>query len=171
MYMACISYHDEVIKLFNIQNKYSGAGCYRFLDKEAKTIYVGISKNIHRRLFSQHFKTNGNGHLPSHCYGSVCKIEIIRLKDYAQCLALEQYLIDKYRPQYNVKDKSKDIFNKTKFDNLEYFEGLENWKLYYTFKEYDFNKVQVSKKQHTLAYIATVAVFIFALVYMFMEVL
>lgn len=147
--------------MFNIQNKYSSFGCYRFLDSAAKPIYIGVSKNIHRRLFSQHFKSNGtHGHLPIECYKSTCKIEILRCKDYAQALALEQFLIDKYVPKWNKKDKRKDIFNSTKFENVNYYEKLENWKLYYTLKEYDFNKIKTSKKQTTLALIITFLFFI-----------
>lgn len=85
--------------MFNIQIKYDGCGCYRFLDNQAQTLYVGKSKNIHRRLFSQHFKRNGSfGHLDKNCYLSTCKIEIIKCKDHAQTVALEQFLIDKYFP-------------------------------------------------------------------------
>ena len=87
--------------MFNIQNKYEGAGVYRFLNSEARTIYIGKSKNVHRRLFSQHFKKNKvYGHLPAECYKSTCKIEIIKCKDHAQAVAMEQYLIDKYIPKY-----------------------------------------------------------------------
>lgn len=150
--------------MFNIQNKYNSFGCYRFLDHEAKVIYIGTSKNIHRRLFFQHFKKS-YGHLPIDCYKSTCKIEIIKLKDYAQALALEQYLIDKYRPKYNKKDKSKDIFNKTKFENIEYYSNLEKWKLYYTFKEFDFNKTEINTIQNKFAIIVTFIFFIGVLAY------
>ena len=85
--------------MFNIQNRYNGSGCYRFLDSQAKVIYIGSSKNIHRRLFSQHFKKNGSfGHLPNICYESTCKIEIMKTKDYADALKLEQILIDRHYP-------------------------------------------------------------------------
>lgn len=150
--------------MFNIQNKYNSFGCYRFLNHEAKTIYIGTSKNIHRRLFSQHFK-KGYGHLPVDCYKSTYKIEIIKLNDYAQALALEQYLIDKYKPKYNRKDKSKDIFSNIRFDNIDYFRKLEKWKLYYTFKEYDFNKIKTTHKQNKLALVITVLFFISLLAY------
>ena len=121
--------------MFNIQKKYESFGCYRFLDNEAKTIYIGKSKNVHRRLFSQHFKKNGTyGHLPIQCYKDTCKIEIIKCKDHAQTVALEQYLIDKYLPKYNTSDKRKDLFNATKFENIDYYKQLEKWKLYYTFR-------------------------------------
>lgn len=155
----------ELIELFNIQNKYSSFGCYRFLDDEAKTIYIGKSKNIHRRLFSQHFKTNGSyGHLPIDCYKNTCKIEIIKCNDHAQTVALEQYLIDKYLPKYNDMDKRKDLFKPTKFDNEELYERLENWKLYYTFREYNFNKIKTSCRQNKLALIITFLFFICVLI-------
>lgn len=152
--------------MFNIQNKYMGNGCYRFLDQEAKTIYIGKSKNIHRRLFSQHFKKNESyGSLPIDCYKSTYKIEIIPTNDNAQALALEQYLIDTYMPKYNDMDKRKDIFNPTKFEDIEYYKKLEKWKLYYTFKEYDFNKIKTTHKQNKLALVITVLFFISLLAY------
>ena len=147
--------------MFNIQNKYEGPGIYRLLSSEARTIYIGKSKNVHRRLFSQHFKKNGAyGHLPEECYKATCKIEIIKCKDHAQAVALEQYLIDKYIPKYNKSDKRKDIFNKSYFEDQERYENLEKWKLYYTFREYDFNKIKISKKQSKLGILASCACFI-----------
>ena len=152
--------------MFSIQRRYDGFGCYRFLDNESRTIYVGKSKNIHRRLFSQHFKKSGYGHLPKDCYKSTCKIEIIKCKDHAQTVALEQFLIDKYLPKFNTSDKRKDIFNSTYFENQEQYEKLEKWHLYYTFREYDFDKIKLTKKQNKLTIAATVVFFIFTIFYL-----
>ena len=153
--------------MFNIQKKYTSFGCYRFLDDEARTIYVGKSKNVHRRLFSQHFKKNGgHGHLPIECYNSTCKIEIVKCKDHAQTVALEQYLIDKYLPKYNDSDKRKDLFNPTKFDNMEYYENLEKWRLYYAFREYNFNKIKTTNTQNTIAIAITILFFFSVIFYM-----
>ena len=149
--------------MFNIQSKYTGPGCYRFLDNQARTIYIGSSKNIHRRLFSQHFK---RGHLPSECYNNTAKIEIIKTKDYATALALEIYLIDKYLPRYNKKDKRKDLFNSTKFDNPEYYQKLERWELYYSFREFDFDKIVMTKKQNKLALAITIVFFFSIITYL-----
>ena len=149
--------------MFNIQKKYEGFGCYRFLDNQANTIYIGSSKNIHRRLFSQHFK---RGHLPQECYNNTAKIEIIKTKDYPTALALEIYLIDKYLPKYNKRDKRKDLFNETKFDNMEYYENLEKWRLYYAFREYDFNKIELTNKQNTIAIAITILFFFSVIFYM-----
>lgn len=150
--------------MFNIQHKYTGNGCYRFLDKEAKTIYIGKSKNVHRRLFSQHFKSNGSyGHLPIQCYKDTCKIEIIKCNDHAQTVALEQYLIDKYLPKYNTSDKRKDIFNPSKFENKALYENMEKWKLYYTFKEFDKDKIVMTRNQNILSLVLTV-LFLFSII-------
>lgn len=154
--------------MFNIQRKYYGFGCYRFLDNQSRTVYVGKSKNIHRRLFSQHFKKNGYGHLPQDCYKSTCKIEIIKCKDHAQTVALEQYLIDKYLPKYNVADKRKNLFNKTKFENPEHYERLEKWYLYYTFGEYDFDKISLTKKQTKVTILINIVFFISLIIYFFL---
>ena len=149
--------------MFNIQKKYESFGCYRFLDNQANTIYIGSSKNIHRRLFSQHFK---KGHLPSECYNNTAKVEIIKTKDYPTALALEIYLIDKYLPRYNKKDKRKDLFNSTKFDNPEYYQKLERWELYYSFREFDFDKIVMTRKQNKLALAITIVFFFSIITYL-----
>lgn len=152
--------------MFNIHNKYNNFGCYCFKNNLGKIIYIGKSKNIHRRLFSQHFKKNDYGHLPLECYKDTCKIEIIKCKDHAQTVALEQYLIDKYRPIYNTSDKRKDIFNTSYFENKQQYEDLEKWILYYVFREYDFNKMKTTTKQNRLALIITLVFFVFTIAYM-----
>ena len=148
--------------MFNIQKIYKGPGCYRFLDGEARVIYIGSSKNIHRRLFSQHFKKNGgHGHLPIDCYNSVYKIEIMKTNDYPDALKLEQILIDRYVPRYNKRDKRKDLFNNSYDSDIK-----ENWHLYYSFKEYDFNKIELTRKQNKLALAITVIFFFSIITYL-----
>ena len=148
--------------MFNIQKKYIGPGCYRFLDDEARVIYIGSSKNIHRRLFSQHFKKNGTfGHLPEICYRSTAKIEIMKTNDYPDALKLEQILIDRYIPRYNKKDKRKDLFNNSYTSDIK-----ERWTLYYAFREYNFNKIKMTNKQNTIAIAITILFFFSVRAYM-----
>ena len=142
--------------MFNIQNKYNGSGCYRFLDSEARVIYIGSAKNIHRRLFGGHFKSSGGrGHLSDNCYNSVARIEIMKTKDYPTALSLEQILIDRYIPKYNKKDKRKDLFNRQYESDVK-----ESWKLYYKFKDYDFDKIEISKRKGKLGLVASYICFI-----------
>lgn len=113
--------------------RYKGPGCYRFLDTLENIIYVGSAKNIDRRLRS-HF--NGKqGHLGREVYNQVARVEIIKTDDYATALALEQYLINKYKPKYNKKDKSHNINSRVVKDEEEY-DKLEHWRMYYKFKEF-----------------------------------
>ena len=148
--------------MFNIQKKYIGPGCYRFLDGEARVIYIGSSKNIHRRLFSQHFKKNGTfGHLPIECYNSVYKIEIMKTKDYPEALKVEQILIDRHIPKFNKKDKRKDLFNNSYDSDIK-----EKWTLYYAFMEYDFNKIKMTNRQNKMAIAITILFFFSVIAYM-----
>ena len=142
--------------MFNIQRKYTGPGCYRFLDGEANTIYIGSAKNIHHRLFNQHFKKNGgHSHLPIECYNSVYKLEIMKTSDYPEALKLEQILIDRHIPRFNKRDKRKDLFNNSYKSDIK-----EKWHLYYAFREFDFNKIQRSKRQTQLSLAVTYIFFI-----------
>ena len=54
----------------------------------------------------------------------------------------------------------KDIFNNSFFEDQDRYEQLEKWKLYYTFREFDFNKIELSKKQTRLSLVATYICFI-----------
>ena len=111
--------------------KYKGCGCYRFIDELGKVIYVGSAKNIDRRIHS-HFSKSG--HLPSECYKSVAMVEVTKTDSYGKALDLEQYLINKYKPRYNKRDKSHNINSRVVKDEEEY-NKLEHWRIYYKFKE------------------------------------
>ena len=140
--------------------RYEGPGCYRFLDTSENIIYVGSSKNIQRRLNS-HFGGK-QGHLGKSVYNQVARVEVCKCIDYPTALALEQVLISKYRPRYNTKDKSSNInYKPTK--NMDYYESLENWKLYYKFKEYDKDKIEANKKDDLKAMFIAAVVFILAI--------
>ena len=111
--------------------KYRGCGCYRFIDELGKVIYVGSAKNIDRRIHS-HFSKSG--HLPKECYQSVAIVEVTKTESYGKALDLEQYLINKYKPRYNKRDKSHNINSKVVKDEEEY-DKLEHWRTYYKFRE------------------------------------
>lgn len=137
--------------------KYTGSGVYRFLDTMENTIYVGSSKSVDRRLKS-HFGGK-QGHLGKNVYSQVARVEVCKCTDYPTALALEQYLINKYKPRYNKKDKDHNINSKV-VSNNEFYEKLENWKLYYKFKEYDKDKIELNKKQDTIVMAISYIVFI-----------
>lgn len=142
--------------MYGITIKYKGPGCYRFLDTLENTIYVGSAKNIHSRL-NQHFSKKGSN-VGKEAYSKTARVEIIKTDDYATALALEQYLINKYKPKYNKKDKDHNINSKAVV-NEDYYEKLENWQLYYELKKLDEEKIDLTKKQDKLVMVVAYVVF------------
>lgn len=137
--------------------RYKGAGCYRFLDTLENVIYVGSAKNIDRRLRS-HF--NGKqGHLGKEVYNQVARVEICKCEDYPSALALEQYLINKYKPRYNSKDKAHNINSKV-VSNNEFYENIEAWEVYYKLRSLDKEKIDLSKKQDRALVLVAYSMFI-----------
>lgn len=149
-----------------LNKRYDGSGCYRFRNDEANTIYIGSAKNIDKRLKS-HFSSKGSN-VSKEGYNSTAKVEIIKTKDYATSLALEQFLINEYKPKYNKKDKSSNINSKAVEDE-DYYKNLENWIEYIKFREFDFDKIKMSHKQNILAISATYIFFIFTLILAFVK--
>lgn len=141
--------------------KYTGSGCYRFLDDMEKTLYVGSSKNIHRRLGS-HFSNSGSN-VDKEAYKNTARVEIIKTDTYGKALDLEQYLINEYKPKYNKRDKSHNINSKV-VRNEEEYKKLEKWELYYKLKKLDKEKIKLSEKQDKLLMGVTYAVFIIAII-------
>lgn len=137
--------------------RYKGAGCYRFLDTLENIIYVGSAKNIDRRLRS-HF--NGKqGHLGKGVYNQVARVEICKCEDYPGALALEQFLINKYKPRYNKKDKDHNINSKV-VSNNEFYENIEAWEVYYKLRSLDKEKIDLSKKQDRALVVVAYSMFI-----------
>ena len=137
--------------------RYRGPGCYRFLDTLENIIYVGSTKNIHTRL-NQHFSKRGFN-VAKEAYIKTARIEIIKTDDYATALALEQYLINKYKPKYNKKDKAHNINSKAVV-NEDYYAKLENWQLYYVLKKLDKEKIDLTKKQDRALVVVAYSMFI-----------
>lgn len=136
---------------------YRGPGCYRFLDTLENTIYIGSAKNIDRRLRS-HF--NGKqGHLGREVYNQVARVEICKCEDYPSALALEQFLINKYKPRYNSKDKAHNINSKV-VANPDTYESMEKWEVYYKLRSLDKEKIDLTKKQDRALVVVAYSMFI-----------
>jgi excinuclease ABC subunit C len=76
-------------------------GVYQFYDKDGKILYVGKAKNLRKRVSSYFNKT--------HTYGKtrvmakkICAIRHIVVPTESDALLLENNLIKKYQPRYNV---------------------------------------------------------------------
>lgn len=137
---------------------YKNYGVYRFLDKNKNTIYIGRSKNIYNRIYNQHFTPRG--HLPKECYSSTYLVEIIKLDNNMECKALEDYLIEQYRPKYNIQDKSKS-FRIASFGSFEkQLSKMEKWKTYRVLKDFDDKQIRKHKNSFMLSYAVCLLFFI-----------
>ena len=140
--------------------KYVGSGCYRFLDELENVIYIGVAENIDRRL-NTHFRGK-QGHLGKKVYDQVARVEITKTDDYPTALALENVLINKYKPKYNTKDKKHNMDSKV-VDNPDLYYKLENWELYIKRKKLDREKIKLTKKQDKMLLVLSYVVFIIAI--------
>ena len=152
----------------NLMLPYKGYGVYRFLDEYKRVIYIGMSDNINRRMTKEHFTKNGHLFKRGKDYSQVARVDIIKLEDPADTAGLELYLIDKYKPLWNKKDKRRSL-TMLKYRDQDYYEQLEHWKPYIFIKQFDEDKIILSKKHGWIAVGFAYAVFISILVLNFIK--
>ncbi len=103
------------------------AGVYQMFDEAGELIYVGKAKNLKQRV-SSYFRARGLNDKTLALVARISKIEIIVTQSETEALILEQTLIKKHRPQYNIllkDDKSYPYIyiSKHKFPLLAYKRG------------------------------------------------
>ena len=76
-------------------------GVYQFFDKQGKTIYVGKAKNLKKRVWSYFQKTHHDGKTKV-LIAKICQLKTIVVGTEYDALLLENNLIKKHRPRYNV---------------------------------------------------------------------
>lgn len=102
-----------------VQNLPEGPGIYQYLNAEGTIIYVGKAKNLKRRVYSYFSKE----HEPGKTRVLVAKIADIRyivVNSEEDALLLENNLIKKYKPRYNVLLKDDKTYPSICVQN-EYF--------------------------------------------------
>ena len=83
-----------------VENLPEGPGCYQYLNKEGVIIYVGKAKNLKRRV-SSYFSKEQIGKTRV-LVSLIADIRYVVVKTEADALLLENSLIKKYKPRYNV---------------------------------------------------------------------
>ncbi len=76
-------------------------GVYQYFDKEDKILYVGKAKNLKKRVASYFTKTHENGKTRV-LVKKIASIKHIVVETETDALLLENNLIKKYQPRYNV---------------------------------------------------------------------
>ncbi|MBI4931401.1 MAG: excinuclease ABC subunit UvrC [Bacteroidetes bacterium] len=78
-----------------------GPGVYQYFDKHGKIIYIGKAKNLKKRVSSYFTKKHEYGKL-LYLVTSIADIKFIVVSTELDALLLENNLIKKYQPRYNV---------------------------------------------------------------------
>ncbi|MCF8235152.1 MAG: excinuclease ABC subunit UvrC [Bacteroidales bacterium] len=84
-------------------------GVYRFLDKNNKVIYVGKAKNLKKRVSSYFTKEHESGKIRV-MVKKIADISFVVVNTELDALLLENNLIKKYQPRYNVMLKDDKSF-------------------------------------------------------------
>ena len=82
----------------NLPNK---PGVYQYYDKEDKLLYVGKAKNLKKRVSSYFTKKHDNGRTRI-LVKKIVTIKHIVVDTETDALLLENNLIKKYQPRYNI---------------------------------------------------------------------
>jgi excinuclease ABC subunit C len=77
------------------------AGVYQMFDNKEQLIYVGKAKNLKQRV-SSYFRARGLNDKTLALVARIDQIEVIVTSSETEALILEQTLIKKHRPQYNI---------------------------------------------------------------------
>ena len=99
-----------------IKNLPSDPAVYLFKDQSERIIYVGKAKNLKKRI-SSHFQRRKDVRFDF--YGQVADIDFIKCRDEKEALILENDLIKKFMPKYNIEwrdDKNYSSVGFTKED-------------------------------------------------------
>lgn len=84
-----------------VENLPEGPGCYQYLNKEGVIIYVGKAKNLKRRV-SSYFMREQQSLKTYLLVQKIADIRYVVVKTEEDALLLENNLIKKYKPHYNV---------------------------------------------------------------------
>ena len=92
-----------------ISNLPDSPGVYQFLNDEGKVIYVGKAKNLKKRVLSYFNKTHDNRKVAV-MVSKIADLQPIVVDTESDALLLENNLIKKYQPRYNVNLKDDKSF-------------------------------------------------------------
>lgn len=102
-----------------VNNLPSGPGIYQYLDSDGTIIYIGKAKNLKRRVSSYFNREHASGKTRV-LVSKIADIRYIVVKTEEDALLLENNLIKKYRPRYNVLLKDDKTYPSICVSN-EYF--------------------------------------------------
>lgn len=105
-------------------------GVYQFLDKNNTIIYVGKAKNLKNRVSSYFNKIKYENGKTQILVGKIVDIKTIKVETEMDALLLENSLIKRYQPKYNIQLKDDKTYpwiciNKEPFARVNYKRQLD----------------------------------------------
>ena len=79
-------------------------GCYLFKDKNENVVYVGKAKNLNKRI-KQYYQKNDFDIKTKSMLNLVDSLDFVVTDNEMEALILENTLIKKYQPKYNIRLK------------------------------------------------------------------
>ena len=76
-------------------------GVYQFLNKDNAIIYIGKAKNLKKRV-SSYFRKTITSRKTKNLVKNICEIKHVIVSTESDALLLENSLIKKYQPKYNI---------------------------------------------------------------------
>lgn len=99
---------DEIKK--NINSLPDAPGVYQFFDRDGKLLYIGKAKSLKKRVSSYFNKNQYENAKLRILVRKITRIEHILVESESDALLLENNLIKKYQPRYNVNLKDDKTF-------------------------------------------------------------
>ncbi|WP_031533820.1 MULTISPECIES: excinuclease ABC subunit UvrC [unclassified Bacteroides] len=111
------SYKDYIMGI--VHNLPECPGCYQYLNEEGEIIYVGKAKNLKRRV-SSYFNKNQISNKTRMLVSKIRDLKYVVVNTEEDALLLENNLIKKYKPRYNILLKDDKTYPSICVSN-EYF--------------------------------------------------
>ncbi|PZD78480.1 excinuclease ABC subunit UvrC [Mesonia sp. K7] len=92
---------DELSLEIQVQTLPNNPGVYQYYDKNSKLLYVGKAKNLKKRV-SSYFNKDHKSYKTTSMVKKIAKIKHIVVNSESDALLLENNLIKKHQPRYNV---------------------------------------------------------------------
>jgi excinuclease ABC subunit C len=90
--------------MIDLKNIPESPGCYLFMDKEGRIIYIGKAKNLKKRV-SSYFQKKSFDTKTEILIGKIKDVSFIATNNEVEALILENNLIKKNTPKYNINLK------------------------------------------------------------------
>ncbi len=111
-----MTYEERMSRLLSKANDLPlSCGVYIMKDKQGKVIYVGKSKKLKNRV-TQYFRGGQKNYKTQRMVMSVYDFDVIFVDSEIESLTLENVLIKKYSPKYNIKLKDAKSYPYIKID-------------------------------------------------------